>query len=237
MSGSMAADAGARTGAASWPRWAGAIVSVATAVVIIGAVVAALFNPVFVDAALREAGSARILGLSEAQTAAMSDKTLGEMAWGPATFAFPVEPGGPSFYDPSEAAHLRDARTVLYLFVGVVLLSAIAVAWALRRTREPGAWLAVARGARGLVVGLVVVGIFFTLAFDTAFELFHRVFFPEGNYNFDPRTQRMVQLYPTPFWELTATVLAVLGIALGLAVWFLARRQAARIEARRATPG
>jgi integral membrane protein (TIGR01906 family) len=84
----------------------------------------------------------------------------------------------------------------------------------------------------GLVLAgtLAVVGAVFTVAFDQAFTLFHEVFFPGGNWSFDPRTERMVQLYPTPFWELTATVLTVVAIVLGLLVRVAARRVAAARE-------
>jgi hypothetical protein len=206
------------------------LVALATALVIMGVTVAILLTPAYTHAALGSAGSSSILGLSQAQVEAVSDLTIGEMLRGPATFAFSATPGGPAFYDAGEASHLRDARTALYGFVALVAASVVVLAVTLaRHRRQAWPWRAVASGAAILAGGLALVGIFLAVAFDAAFELFHRLLFPGGNYSFDPLTERMVQLYPTPFWEMTAMTLAVLAIGLSAAVWLLARRLARRM--------
>ena len=210
-----------------------AILAVATAGVVVGVAFLVLFNPPVTHAALRQAGSASILGLTEAQTEAVSDRTLGEMALGPGTFAFSAVAGGERFYDEAEASHLRDARTVMYLFLGFVALSAVAlVAILARRRGESWAWRGVAAGGLGIAIALATIGVVATVAFDQAFTLFHEIFFPGGNWEFSLATERMVQLYPTPFWELVSTLLAILTIGIGLAVWYAARGHARRIEAR-----
>jgi integral membrane protein (TIGR01906 family) len=208
------------------------LLGLATAVVILGVAVVLLFNPIFVNAGLRQAGSAAILGMTEAQTESVSDRTLGEMLFGPGEFEFPVEAGGPRFYDESEAAHLRDARLVLWLFLVVVLVCAVALVVVAVRVRASWPWRAMAGGASVLAVAIAAVGLFFTFAFDTAFELFHRIFFPGGNYSFDVTRERMVQLYPVPFWELTFTVAFAVAIVLAAIAWFLARRRARRLDSR-----
>jgi len=214
------------------PLWARVLLGLATAVVILGVTVVLLFNPIFVNAGLRQAGSAAILGMTQAQTESVSDRTLGEMLLGPGDFAFPVEPGGPRFYDQSEAAHLRDARLVLWLFLAIALVCAVGLVLVAVRVRASWPWRAIAGGASVLAVSVAALGLFFTFAFDTAFELFHRIFFPGGNYSFDVTRERMVQLYPVPFWELTFTVAFAVAILLGAVVWFLARRRARRLDSR-----
>ena len=62
------------------------------------------------------------------------------------------------------------------------------------------------------------------MAFDALFTLFHQLFFPGGNWSFDPATQRLVQLYPFAFWQVTAAAFGVLVAALGVAAWWLGRR-------------
>jgi integral membrane protein (TIGR01906 family) len=87
------------------------------------------------------------------------------------------------------------------------------------------AWRAVAGGARALAIGLMVVGAVVLLAFEAAFEVFHRLFFSAGSYTFDPATDRLVQLFPIAFWSEVAT--AVGGLALVVAVvtaWQAGRR-------------
>ncbi len=226
-------------GPAGVPRGLQAVLAVATAGVIVGVAFVVLFNPPVTHFALRQAGSASILGLTEAQTEAVSDRTLGEMALGPGTFAFSAVPGGERFYDEAEASHLRDARTVMYLFLGFVAACAVAlVAILARRRGESWAWRGVAAGGLGIAVAFATIGVIATVAFDQAFTLFHEIFFPGGNWEFNIATERMVQLYPTPFWELVSTVLAVATIGLGVAVWYGARGRARRMEAQRlALPG
>jgi uncharacterized membrane protein len=78
---------------------------------------------------------------------------------------------------------------------------------------------------RWLVIGIAVAAVIATFFFDAAFELFHRLFFPSGSYTFDPRTDRLVQLFPFDFWSETTLVLGGLIILLAAGVWLVARRQ------------
>ena len=51
-------------------------------------------------------------------------------------------------------------------------------------------------------------------AFDAAFEVFHRLFFAGGSYTFDPRTDRLVQLFPFAFWSETTMAVGAVIIAI-----------------------
>jgi hypothetical protein len=104
------------------------------------------------------------------------------------------------------------------------------------RWREPSTWRAIGRGGGLLAAAIALAGLFAVVAFDRAFELFHQVLFPGGNWAFDPSRERLVQLYPLPFWQLTSAVFGALTIAGGLAVWWLAGRRAAAQTSRRVTP-
>ena len=81
-------------------------------------------------------------------------------------------------------------------------------------------------GAKLLAVGTIAVGIAFLLFFDTAFTLFHQLFFAEGSWTFDPATDRLVQLFPYQFWTETSVAIAVVGLGLTIGVWALAARLA-----------
>ncbi len=50
--------------------------------------------------------------------------------------------------------------------------------------------------------------------FDTAFEVFHELFFPAGSFLFDPRTDRLVQLFPESFWVESTIAVGIVIIAL-----------------------
>ena len=47
-----------------------------------------------------------------------------------------------------------------------------------------------------IVAVTVIGGALGVLLFEPAFTLFHELFFPGGNWQFDPRTDRLVQLFP-----------------------------------------
>ena len=65
------------------------------------------------------------------------------------------------------------------------------------------------------------------LCFDTTFEIFHGCCSRPG-YNFDPRNERLVQLFPEEFWSETSIVLAVA---------MLGARLPRVVASRRAEPG
>ena len=81
-----------------------------------------------------------------------------------------------------------------------------------------------------LAVSVAALGLFFTFAFDTAFELFHRVFFPAGTYLFDPSTDRLVQLFPEQFWVETTIGVGIVAVVLSVALAVLAGCRAARLD-------
>jgi integral membrane protein (TIGR01906 family) len=125
---------------------------------------------------------------------------------------------------------MLDVRNV---FAGVfaLVLGGVVVLVSAIRGSPPGAraglWRAAAGGARGLAIGIAVVGTFVVLAFDAAFEVFHRLFFSAGSYSFDPRTDKLVQLFPEAFWSETATFVGIVAIVAATVTWAIARRRTA----------
>lgn len=210
----------------------------ATVLVIIMVAVLTLMTPSWMHWAIGAAGGTLPRETPEVAYL-VSDRTVSEMLLGPGTFHIngcsDLHKGCVSFiegvYTPDEAAHLRDARLVLYLFLGLALVSAAFIAAALLRApRDARRWRAVARGGSVLAIAVVLLGVVGALAFDAAFELFHRVFFPGGNWAF-AADSNMIRLYPYPFWQLTVVALGVLCLLFGAVVWWVGRRQARRLEA------
>lgn len=125
---------------------------------------------------------------------------------------------------------MRDVRTVLYGFLLTAAVAAVLLAVvAFRRRADRDVVRAMGRGGAILALATVVIGVFAAIAFDAAFELFHRLLFPGGNFTFDPLSQRLVQLYPFPFWQLTAAALGSLLVIGGAATWLIARRRRAPV--------
>ena len=61
---------------------------------------------------------------------------------------------------------------------------------------------------------------------QTGMAAFAPMFFPGGNWSFDPYTSHMVQMYPYDFWQLTAGTLGALALVGCGVIWLVARRAA-----------
>ena len=195
-----------------------AFVAPATMVVILAVALLLLMTPLWMHFALTAAWAS---GGDVSYGLGLSDRTVSEVFFGPGTF---------SAFAADEAAHMRDVRVVFWGFMALAIGSLAFVVW--RVARHGGAahtWRSMARGGIVLAVALVVGGTIAFIAFDAAFELFHRVFFPGGNWAFSADSL-LIRLYPYPFWQLSAGALGALGIAGGLIVWLLASRRARTLE-------
>ena len=118
-----------------------------------------------------------------------------------------------------------DVRTVLISLGLVALAATVLLAGLMVASRgRRWFWRAVGTGASVLVGGVIVVGVAFALFFDQAFELFHGMFFTPGTYMFDPRTDRLVQLFPDQFWSETSVAIALAVLLLAFLVVLEARR-------------
>jgi integral membrane protein (TIGR01906 family) len=184
----------------------------ATAVVIVNLAVLPFLTPQWVSFEQGRANAAAWTGFSTAEVDAATGGILSDLVFGPADFDGQVR--GIAVLDERERGHMRDVKTV---FAGLWLLgvaSAVVLVATSRRGRRDASWRAVRRGAVGLAVGVVILGGVALVAFDALFEAFHQVLFPAGSYDFDPSTERLVQLFPFQFWQETAIVVGVLIVAI-----------------------
>jgi integral membrane protein (TIGR01906 family) len=202
-------------------RVAGGLVGVAAMVVILAAAVALFFNPLYVGFEQDRAQAAAWTGYSSEEVHSVTNGVLGELYFGPARFEQAIN--GEPVFDPRERAHLADVRGVLLGFGIVTSLALIVlVVAALASHDRRWMWRGIGGGARLLAGAVVIGGAFFAVAFDAAFDLFHRLFFAGGSYTFDPSTERLVQLFPGQFWWETSIALAVVALLLSAAVWSFA---------------
>ena len=204
------------------------LIATATALVILGASIVPFMTPEWIHWEQDRSGVAALTGFTSADLDRVDRALVGDLVRWRGDFEVIVDDA--FVLNDRERAHMRDVRWVFAGFGALVIASIVIVARGFRRALDPEAraatWRAIAAGARGLVVGLVVVGAFALLAFDAAFELFHRLFFGAGTYTFDPRTDRLVQLFPMQFWSDTATAVSAVALALSLVVAWQARRRA-----------
>ena len=76
-----------------------------------------------------------------------------------------------------------------------------------------------------------VIGVIAAFAFEPLFLLFHYVFFPQGNFLFDPATSNLVRLYPDWYWEGITVRVGVSFLAGALALAALAHLRLGRLLA------
>ncbi len=116
--------------------------------------------------------------------------------------ADPPPPG--RFYTADELSHMTDVR---HVFDGAKLLipaGFFVMAIRLQRARAHSAeamFRLVRDGGVAAGVAVAALGIIAALAFEQAFLLFHEVFFPQGNFLFDPATSNLLRLYPDWYWQ------------------------------------
>jgi integral membrane protein (TIGR01906 family) len=219
-------------------RLGGWLVAAAAAAVILGASIVPFLAPAVVRFEQDRTGVGGLTGYSPAELDTVTGALLGDLVLWRAEFDVAVD--GARVLSDSERAHMRDVRGVFSGFWILVLAGAVGLAVAFWRSRNSldaraATWRAVGRGARVLAIAIAVAGVFALVAFDAAFELFHRLFFSAGSYTFDPARDRLVQLFPEAFWSDIAIV-GVVAIGAAILTAWLAGRRAASLAAWREKP-
>ena len=205
------------------------LIASATALVILGASIAPFLAPAYIRLEQDRVGVGALTGYGPAELDAIAGSLIGDLVlW---RGDFDVAVGGAPVLNDRERSHMRDVRGVFAGFFALVALAVVMLVMAARRATGTEArralWRAVSGGARGLAIGIAVVGAIAVLAFDAAFEVFHRLFFSSGSYTFDPTTDRLVQLFPERFWYETSTVVAAVALVVALLTMWRARRSPA----------
>jgi len=130
-----------------------------------------------------------------------------------------------SLFNANETAHMKDVKRVMRVMFRmnevslVIILAYISavVLWARERSPRQLARLAVS----GIVVMAAFVGflaIFAVTGFDAAWVRFHEIVFPGGNWEFNPDTDHLVQMFPDGFWQGTTYFVVLLTAAEALVV-------------------
>lgn len=206
------------------------LVASATALAILGVAVAPFLAPAYIRFEQDRANVGALTGFGPAELDAIAGSLIGDLVlW---TGDFDVTVDGAPVLNERERSHMRDVRGVFAGFFALVVVALVGLAIAARRATDAEArfalWRAVSGGARALAIGLAVAGAFAILAFEAAFEVFHRLFFSSGSYTFDPRTESLVQLFPQQFWSETAVVVGGVALVLALLTMWRARARTAR---------
>lgn len=205
---------------AAWP--VGLLFGISLAVIILLAGPLLLFNPALTSALQVRHDVAAALGTSQDAVQRVTSAYLADIYLdGP--FDASLDGDGP-LLDAEERSHMSDVSRLVRLLaviLGVAVVVAIVTGYRLRREpRRQGEIMMIAAGALGATA--LVLGLFFAVAFDTAFLLFHQLLFPPGTYLFATGSD-LITLFPEPFWfdaalvagasiVLTAVLVAVIGL-------------------------
>ena len=217
-------------------RLGGWLVAAAAAVVILGVSVAPFLIPAVVRFEQDRAGVAELTGFRPIQLDRATDALLGDLVLWRGSFelqysdlGYPMEFGGAQFVlNDAERAHMRDVRNVFTGFWLLIAAAVVVLAVASRRARDTESraalWRAEGNGARALAIGIAAAGVVAILAFEAAFEVFHRLFFSSGSYTFDPARDRLVQLFPMQFWSDISIAVGAVALVLSLLTVWIAHR-------------
>jgi hypothetical protein len=126
----------------------------------------------------------------------------------------PIAYGSGPIFTADEYAHMADVRAVFRGAEVAAVLALFVGAYRVQRARRRGEALRLVRAGSLLAAGIVaVIGLAAAIAFDPLFLLFHDVFFPQGNFLFDPATSNLLRLYPEWYWQ---------GVTAGMGASFIA---------------
>ena len=182
-----------------------------------------LFNPWLVSAEQARHGVAASLSTDQGSVDRVTAAMLRDLFVG-GDFAASLDGDAP-ILDSSERSHMADVGGLVRVLAAVEAVAVVVLLIAGRLLRGDRARRGRLLLGAALAVGAValVLGLFFALAFDTAFASFHALFFREGTWQFGPESN-LIRLFPEPFW-FEASLLAGLSIVLsaGLAAWLAGR--------------
>jgi len=182
-----------------------------------------LFNPWLVSAEQARHGVAASLGTDQPNVDRVTVAMLRDLFLN-GDFAAGLDGEAP-ILDPSERSHMADVGALVRILAGLeiaAILVLLVTGWVLRRERDRRGHLVLA-AALAVGAGALVLGIFFAVAFDTAFASFHALFFRQGTWQFGPDSN-LIRLFPEAFWFETS-LLAGLSIVVSavLAAWVALR--------------
>lgn len=205
-----------------------------TALVIVALAILPFLTPVWMSVGQARAQATAWTGFTDAELRYVTDAIVHDLVFGPPAFDVALPGQTAPVLNPNERAHMQDVRGVFAGFYAVAIGGAVVLAVAFGLARGRGArarlWRRLSRSGTVIAIVTVVGGGIGVLVFDQAFTLFHEIFFPGGNWAFDPRVDKLVQIFPDQFWSDTTIGVGVVIVALALGLSWLGRRRASQLE-------
>jgi integral membrane protein (TIGR01906 family) len=128
-------------------------------------------------------------------------------------------------FNARETEHMRDVKDLFVLLnraqevtaVYVLLYAVVFFIWA----REGQVRQLAGQALLGLGIGVLAlgaVGVVAAFGFESAFERFHLLAFSNDLWKLDPDTDRLIQMFPEPFWRDMTIALGVMSAVEAMAI-------------------
>lgn len=138
-----------------------------------------------------------------------------------------VEGKEQDFFNERDRLHMSDVRNLFMggIKVGVICLIAAAVILTVLKKREED-WKRLFSRTYSIALGVwlvigVLLGIAFSIDFTTCFTIFHKIFFTNDLWLFDPATDYMIRMLPEGFFlDMVIRIGEVFGAVLVL-IWIV----------------
>jgi integral membrane protein (TIGR01906 family) len=124
-------------------------------------------------------------------------------------------------FTDDEYRHMADVRRVFETARFMVPVGLLVVLVRVQRARAKSSrtmWRLVRDGSLIAALLVALIGVIAVVAFEPLFLAFHYLFFPQGNFLFDPATSNLIRLYPDWYWEGISLRVGVSFIAVALAL-------------------
>lgn len=192
----------------------------------------------FAERGLREHGAAAATGLALAELDRAAEAIVRYFEDDAETLRIVVSDGEGelALFNAVETQHMRDVKALMRaLFraneaaLGFVLAYAgAAVLWSGERTARQLAKRTLTAVGVGAAAALAVGALALALGFDRFWSQFHEIAFTNDFWRLDPARDRLIQMYPEPFWReasliaggLTLGAAAALAMLAGACLWF-----------------
>lgn len=134
-----------------------------------------------------------------------------------------------ALFNEQEVAHMKDVKSLVQLMFRVnevalayvMLYIGAVILWA----REKSIRSLAVEALMGIGVGiaaLIGVGVFAVTGFDAFWTRFHEIAFSNDLWLLDPDTDRLIQMFPEPFWQQAVYILGGMTLVEAVAITFLA---------------
>jgi integral membrane protein (TIGR01906 family) len=129
-------------------------------------------------------------------------------------------------YTANENSHLEDVQKVMngldYLFYFSLLVVTLIITIYQKKRRDIIKKLFLYGGISSLSVSIFVL-LFAIFGFNSMFTIFHKIFFPQGNWTF-PMESLLIQTFPLQFFITISLKIMVIAIIIAAAMVFVGRR-------------